>query len=438
MRISTNMIYDMGTKGVQAQTADLLKIQQQMSTGRRVLTPADDPIAASRALDVSQSQSTTEQFTRNGQTATDALGMQDSILSSTNDLLQSIRGLAINAGNPGLSSSDRKSLATELQSDYEQLLGFANATDGNGQYLFSGYRGSTQAFSESSPGNVVYNGDQGQRQIQISASRQVGVSSSGASVFQMIPNGNGTFVTAQAMSGGAATNTGTGVISPGVVLNPASWNSSSNNKDFTIKFYVDTTVTPSVTTYDIVDNTTGNSMLTGAAAGSGPFLRTYTSGSTISLKTVSPPDTNPTAFDFGAEFSVSGAPASGDSFTLKASTNQDIFTTVHDLITSLNNSNYSNAAITNNNNTALSNIAAAQDNILKVRASVGASLKEVDTQSSVNDDLVLQYKTTLSTLQDLDYTKAISDMSLKQTALQAAQKSFVNIQGLSLFNYISA
>jgi flagellar hook-associated protein 3 FlgL len=431
------MIYDIGTRGVQSQTADLLKIQQQMATGRRVLTPADDPIAASRALDVGQSQSTTEQFTRNGQTATDALGMQDSILASTNTLLQSVRVLAINAGNPGLSAADRKSLATELQSDYDQLLGFANTTDGNGQYIFSGYKGGTQAFSETTPGNVVYNGDQGQRQIQISASRQVPVSSSGAQVFQQIPNGNGTFVTAQAMSGGIATNTGTGVISPGVVLNPAAWNSAANSQDFTIKFYVDSTQIPAVTTYDIVDNTSGNSMLTGAASGTGPYPRTYTSGGTISLKTVSPPDTNPTPFDFGAELSISGAPATGDSFTVKASTNQDIFTTLHDLITSLNKSDYNNAAITNNNNTALSNIAAAEDNILKLRASVGASLKEVDTQSSVNGDLVLQYQTTISNLQDLDYTKAASDMTMKQTALEAAQKSFIKVQGLSLFNYIS-
>jgi len=437
MRISTNMIYDIGTRGVQTQTSDLLKIQQQMSTGRRVLTPADDPIAASRALDVSQSQSTTEQFSRNAKSATDALGMQDSVLSSVNDLLQSMRVIAVNAGNPGLSSADRKSLATELQSDYDQLLGFANATDGNGQYLFSGYKGSTQPFSESSPGAVVYNGDQGQRQIQISASRQVQTSSSGAAVFQLIPNGNGTFVTAQATSGGLATNTGTGVISPGVILDPTAWNSASNNKDFSINFFVDSTVTPAVTTYDIVDNTTGNSMLTGSPAGAGPYLRTYSSGSTISLKTVSPPDTNPTPFDFGAEFSVSGKPANGDSFTLKASTNQDIFTTIHDLITSLNNSGYSNATLTNNNNTALSNIAAAEENILKMRAAVGASLKEVDTQTSVNDDLELQYKTTISSLVELDYTKAVSDMTMKQTALEAAQKSFIKVQGLSLFNFIS-
>lgn len=436
MRISTNMLFDSGVRGIQTQASDLLKIQQELSTGRRVLTPADDPIAAARALDVSQSQATTDQFTKNGQSATEALGLQDSTLSNVSTLLQSVRVLAVNAGNPGLSASDRKSLATELQSDYDQLLGMANTTDGNGQYLFSGYKGSTQAFSESSPGTVVYNGDQGQRLIQVSASRQVAVSTAGAAVFQQIPNGNGTFVTAQAMSSGTATNTGSSVISPGVVSNPAAWNNSANNKDFTIKFYVDSTVTPSVTTYDIVDNVTGQSMLTGAAAGSGPYLRTYTSGSTISLKTISPPDTNPTPFDFGAELSVSGVPASGDSFTVKASTSQDIFTTIHNLITSLNTSNYNNAAITNNNNTALSNIAAAEDRILQVRATVGASLKEVDTQTTLNGDLSLQYKTTLSNLQDVDYTKAVSDLTMKQTALQAAQKSFVNIQGLSLFNYI--
>lgn len=433
MRISTNMIYDLGVTSLQKQYTDLLKIQQQLATGRRVLTPSDDPISSARALETAQSQSTNAQYITNGQRAEGALELQESILGQVTSLLQDVRVLAVNAGNPSLSDSDRTSLAVDLQGRYDQLLGLANSTDGNGQYIFSGFKGSTQPFIESSPGTVSYLGDQGQRLVQISESRQIAASNSGAEVFQLIKDGNGTFVTAADTA-----NTGTGIVSSGIVTNPGLWNAPGNNQDFTIRFDVDDAVTPPITTYDIVDNVTGDSLLTGvAAAAVGPYPRTYTSGSAINL---SSQGAEP-AFDFGVTLSVSGEPATDDTFTVVASsTQQDIFSTLNSLITSLNTpvtgSSAAQARLTNDLNTALSNIDLAQDNILSVRASVGAVLNEIEATRLTGEDLALQYSSTLSDLQDLDYAKAISDLSLKQANLEAAQLSFLRIQGLSLFNFL--
>lgn len=429
MRISTNMLYDLGVSTINQQYADLLKLQQQLATGRRVLTPADDPIASARALEVAQSQSANAQYLLNGRSAQSALELQESVLTQVTSLIQDARVLAVNAGNPGLSDTDRASLATDLRGRYAQLLGLANSTDGNGQYLFSGYKGSTQPFAESAPGSVTYSGDQGQRLVQISASRQVAVSSSGAEVFQLIKNGNGTFVTAA-----DAGNTGTGIVSPGTVVNAALWNAPGNSRDFAIRF----DVTGGLTTYDIVDNASGDSLLTGLpAAGDGPYPRTYTSGAAIELKSQG----GEPAFDQGVSFSVSGVPADGDSFTLKASsTGQDIFSTLGALIAALNTPVSGNPVggtrLANDLNTALSNLDLALDNILRVRASVGAALKEVEAHRITGEDLGLQYSATLSELQDLDYAKAISDLALKQANLEAAQKSFLRVQGLSLFNYL--
>lgn len=433
MRVSTNMLYDLGVNTINQQYSDLLKLQQQLSTGRRILKPSDDPIASARALDVSQAQSTNEQYMTNGEYATSALELQESVLSQFTDLLQDARVLAVNAGNPSLSEANLASLATELQHRYDQLLGLANSTDGNGQYLFSGYKGGVQPFTISSSGAVTYNGDQGQRLMQVSASRQVAVSSSGAEVFQLIKNGNGTFVTAA-----TGTNTGTGIVSPGTVLNPAAWSATANNKDFTIKFDVDSTVTPPVTTYDIIDNVSGNSQLTGAPPAAAPFPRTFTSDASIELKNQGAEP----AFDFGVSLTITGQPADGDTFTVKASkTNQDIFSTLSNLIDALENpgigTTAGNTALTNNLNTALSDLDLAQDNLLAIRATVGASLKEVDAHRTTGEDVALQYASTLSDLQDLDYAKAISDLAQKQANLEAAQQSFLKIQGLSLFNFLS-
>ncbi len=415
MRISTSAIYDAGIRAMQEQTEKLMQVQQQISSGRRILTPADDPVAAARVLEVSQSQSINVQYGTNSAAASDSLSLEESTLGSITSLLQNVRDMAVNAGNATLNQSDRASLADALRGSYQDLLGLANSTDGGGQYMFSGYSGGIRPFSESSPGQVKYNGDQGQRLIQVSASRQIAVSDAGVDVFQRIPSGNGSFA-AQA----ANANSGSGVIEAGSVLDAAKWNDPANSQDYTIRF----SVSGGVTTYDIVDNKApGNSLLTGAAPGAAPYPGTYTSGSDIDLSQI------------GAQVSISGVPADGDSFTITASRNQSVFQTLDGLINLLQTSS-GGAALTNGLASAQTNLDNALQNITTVRASTGARLKELDSVKSAGDDRALLYDQTLSGLQDLDYAKAASELSQQQVNLEAAQKSFAKVTGLSLFNYL--
>jgi len=429
MRISTSMVYDQGVGGIQKQQADVLRSQQMVSTGRRLLAPSDDPVAASSVLELTQFMNVNEQNGTNANVAKNKLQMEESILTDIEMLIQDAKTIAVNAGAGSMTSSDLASLATELESRYQALLGLANTTDESGQYLFSGFKGSTVPFTEVTPGNVTYNGDQGQREVRISARRQVPVSDSGGDVFQRIRNGNGTFVTAA-----AAGNTGTGMISPGNVLDKTKWNAAANNKDFTINFDVNNATIPPTTTYDIIDNVSGNSLLTGVAPAAAPYPRTYTNGGAISLSQVGPP-----AFDYGAELKIDGEPATGDTFTVKASTHEDLFKTLSDLINTLENTSGPNkrAALQNGLNTAMSNLDNALDNILTIRAAVGSRLKEVDSVQSTREDMTIQYQAAISHLQDVDYAQAISDLTLQQMHLQAAQKSFASTQSLTLFNYIS-
>ncbi|MCE9640713.1 MAG: flagellar hook-associated protein FlgL [Betaproteobacteria bacterium] len=435
MRISTSMIYDMGVAGMQHNRGNQVKLQEQLASGQRMLTPADDPVAAASALDVRQAQGLNAQLKINGDNARSQLGLEENALADATSLLQDVKTLAVYAGNPTLSNSDRASIATELKSRYQELLGIANRGDGNGQFLFSGYQGGTQPFSQTGPGSVSYAGDAGQRLIQIGTTRTIPINDSGDAIFRAIKNGNGTFATAAgtAFAGGAT-------IDAGIVTDPAKWNAAANAKDFTIRFDVNNGVTPPVTTYDIVDNVNNVSLLTGAAPAAGPHLRTYVAGAAISLATQSPPDTNPTPFDFGATVAVSGAPASGDTFTIQASTNQDIFSTLQGLIAALDTGTNGSPAATgvyrNALNSAMACLDNAFNNVLEVRADVGARLKEVDAAQGTTEDLALQYGKTLSGLQDLDYTKAISDLNLQQVYLQAAQQAFLKTTSLNLFDIL--
>ena len=434
MRISTNLVYELGVATLQQRQLDQVKLQQQIAANQRVVTPADDPIAAARALDLKQTQALNDQYHTNADSAKSALSLEESGLADITTLLQNVKTLAVNAGNPVLNNADRASMATELEGNYQELLAIANRGDGNGQYLFSGYQGTTQPFAEASPGTVTYAGDAGQRLAQIGPSRAIPINDSGDAVFRAIRNGNGTFATAA-----TATNGGTGVISPGTVNDPSKWDTAANAKDFTIKFYRDPVT--QAATYDIVDNVNNVSLLTGVAPAAGPYLRPFMAGSAISLTTQAPPDTNATPFDYGASLAIDGAPANGDSFIVKASTNQDIFATLHGLITTLRNGTTAVtstvAGYQNSLNSAMSGLDNALDRVLTVRAGVGTRLKEIDTAQSSSEDLSLQYAKTLSGLQDLDYTKAISELNLQQVYLQAAQQSFLKITSLNLFSMLS-
>ncbi|MBU1691220.1 MAG: flagellar hook-associated protein FlgL [Gammaproteobacteria bacterium] len=301
MRISTNTIFDMGVAGMQQATSDMVKTQLQITAGRRILTPSDDPVASARVLEVTQSQTLNLQYDTNIRTATSSLSMEDSILGSVAELIVSVRTEAVGAEAPLLTDQARLNIATGLRGRYQELLGLANSTDGNGQYLFSGYQ-NTKPFSETATLGVVnYGGDQGQRLVQISPSRQLAVSDSGADVFR------------------------------------------------------------------------------------------------------------------------SGSP------------NGDIFKTLGDFITKLEDISTPLTAVSAD----IQKFDQALQNVLRVRASVGTRMNEVDSIKLTGADLQLQYQQTLSGLQDLDYTKAITDLTRQKATLEAAQLSFTKIQGLSLFNYIT-
>ncbi len=402
MRISTNTIYETGTNLMLQQQEALIKTQQQLSTGRRILTPSDDPISAAQALNISQSASLNEQYSVNRTSASSSLGLEENILKHVTSLLQDVHESTVHAGSASLTDADRKILATELRSRLESLVGLANTTDEKGQFLFSGYQASTKPFVQTGL-NVQYMGDQGQRLNQVGPSRQLAVSNSGTDIFERVKNGNGVFVTAA-----DPVNMGTGTIDIGSVITPASL--TGNNYDISF------TVTAGVTTYDIVNTTTGLPVSSG---------NTYVQNNTIS-------------FD-GMQLNINGDPANGDKFTVSPSSNQSIFETVSNLITALetpSSGQPGGTRLANILSTTLQSIDNSLEHVLDKQSSIGARLQEIDTLESVGGDQNIQFEQSLSQLQDVDFAKAISDLQRQQLYLQAAQQSYIKISGLTLFNFI--
>ena len=403
MRISTAQFYERGIAGIEQQQSSLSRTQQQIALGKRILTPADDPVGAAQSLALNQAKDRVGQYSGNISAAQDSLGQDDSVLSQIGDVLQTLHTLTIQAGNSGLNDADRASLANDAAGNLQQLLGLVNSQDGNGNYIFSGFASATEPFVTSPSGAIVYNGDQGVRTLDVSASRTVPIATNGSAAFEQIRNGNGAFVTSAASG-----NTGTGVVNAGNVVDPSLLPGDS----YQVKF----NVVAGVTTYDVFDVTTATTVSAGNA---------YTSGGSITVA--------------GMQVAVSGAPASGDTFGLAPSGAQSIFTTVQNLIATLRKpagTAAGNAALQNGLNASLADINQALDHVLTVRADGGATLRELDTLSSGNADQSQQYDQTLSRLNDLDYNQALSDFARQQVSLQAAQKSFAQVTSLSLFDYL--
>jgi flagellar hook-associated protein 3 FlgL len=400
MRISTSSLYSTATSQLGTLQSQMARTQQQLATNHRMLSAADDPIASARALEVTQSQSINAQFATNRQNARASLSQEEVALTSVQNLIQEVQVTAVAAANGTNSASDRASYADAVQGQLDDLIALANTSDGNGSYLFAGYKSGTKPFIETSTG-VQYVGDQGQVQLQVGSSRKVAINDAGSAVFNGIATGNGAFTTA-----GVAGNTGSGVISAGAVSDPSQLTGHNYRLDF--------------------DATGANYTVTDVTTGTATPPAPYTSGAPITVA--------------GMRFDIQGVPAPGDKFNVQPSDKQTLFATLSKMVATLRapaNTAAEVKALNDGLVQAGGNLSAALDNVISVRASVGSRMKEFDALDDAGLDLDIQYAATLSGLQDLDTVKAISMFTQQQATLDAAQKSFKSMSSLSLFNYIS-
>lgn len=397
MRISTIGAYQNGLGLMQNLQVALTHTQQQIASGRRILNPSDDPIASSRSLELQESLSRLTQFDRNGSIAKNRLNHEESVLSNIGDLLQRVRELALQANNATQSDESRALIAVEMREHVNQLVEFANQQDGTGAYLFSGNMDGTLPVARNGS-SFSYQGDQGQRLIQIGEGRQIADGDAGSKLFFEIRNGNGIFSASPAVG-----NTGGGILGSGSVIDPTQY----DRDQYTVRF-VDSV------TYEVLDSSA-------AIVTTGSFQ----SGDTISFR--------------GIQISIDGQPVTGDEFDVAPSKFQDVFTTTTALASAVDiaiSDNASRAAMSNGINAGILGIDQALGNILEVRTELGSRLAAIDSQEDSNGAFALTLQETLADMQDLDYAEAISRLSLQVSTLEAAQKSFVRTQNLTLFNFI--
>ena len=183
MRISTNTIYQSGINKIGSLQNDQAKLQQQISTGKRISLPSDDPIASTQILKISHAQEVSASFTATRQTAQLKLNTLESSLTSVTNLLVSTQSTLIGAGNGSLSNQERVNIGTELNNSLQALIGLANTQDESGNFIYAGFNTGSAPFVANATG-ATYTGDSSQQLLQVDVQRQMAVNASGDSVFQ--------------------------------------------------------------------------------------------------------------------------------------------------------------------------------------------------------------------------------------------------------------
>jgi flagellar hook-associated protein 3 FlgL len=403
MRISTQQLFNRGLEQIQDVTAQQQKTQLQLSTGKKVLTPADDPVASTRILELNQELAINEQFQRNIELVDGRLKLQDDLLGSVSSVVQRIRELSVSAGNGILSKDDLNSIAAEVEERLDQLAGLLNTQDASGEHVFSGFQGGTEPFQKNISGAYTYEGDEGRRFVQVESSVSIASTENGKQIFQDIEVNEKTFYT---ISNPINQSVPAAQITTGQVIDQDLYN------EFYPEDLIVTFNTPS--DYSITESSTGKVLLAN---------QPYVSNEPILVS--------------GVQFEISGAPVIGDSFFVQSSEKQGVLTTVEKFIYGLKNFNSTTAgreAFANVIDSALSNLDSAETSILEARSQIGARQNTIETTAEQLTDVEILTKEILTKLEAVDYAEAISLLSIQQFTLEAAYSSYSQVTSLSLFD----
>jgi len=412
----------LGTANTYSNTLDILTerhsalsaMQQQLTSGKKVAVPSDDPVGASQAERALTRIERVKIEQRALAAQRDTLGQIESTLGSATATLQRFRELVVQAGSGALAGTDRTSIVQEMLSLRDQLLAIANTTDVNGQPVFSGLGSNGVPFIDNAA-NVTFKGIKGQTPA---AGVSVPLVMDGDAAFGNIPKDNGTFnITGQKTAQGQIW-TDLGQLTNAATFVPG--------QDYTVTF---TTAVNGSITYDV--NTVP---VTAPIVSAQPFV----TGQTISF-------TDPLDPTHTFSFAANGVPKTGDTLTIGSSplarpaaqTKANLFEVLDTIIAGTNGAASSKPGLTQTIQDGLGQIDSGLNRIGSARTQAGAWLNRADAISGMQDARSIQLEGERSRAEDLDMIKGISDFQNQQTGYDAALKTYAQVQRLSLFNYIS-
>ncbi len=405
MRVSSFQIHTQASEQLQTLGAQTALTQQQIGEGKKLVRPGDDPVGAARVIGIKQELGARDQFVRNTDAADVQLSLEESTLAQVTELIQRVQELTLQAGSGVQTQQDRAYIAAEISARFDELMSLANSRNSSGQYLFSGFKGAVEPFS--SDGNeVFYQGDAGQRKVQIDRGQFVAINDSGEKLFMQVP------IDAVGAGVASVSSETAGVRDVRVVDGELAETLFPDKVVIEFNSPVEAGGVPNYT----VKRQSDQRPLEGLV--NVPF------DASVELSVS------------GIAFALQGTPVEGDQFIIETTRQQSLFQTVKGIADGLVEVDAATDpdAFRNLIDSTIAGLEGATDIMLEARADIGARFNSLTAAKNLHEDVSLQLQTVRSSIEDLDFAKAISDLAYQSFVLEAAQQSFVRINNLSLFN----
>jgi flagellar hook-associated protein 3 FlgL len=407
MRVTTNLIYNQNLRNIDTNQGNLVDLQQQLASGKKLLRPSDDPVGAAQVIRLTEELDKITQYQRNNDLTTNALELQETSLRSITDVVNRARVLTVQSGNGILASEDRKAIGAEIEQIRNQVLDLMNTRNASGEYIFAGYQSSSQAFEfnpSASGDKVSFLGDDGENQIQISDSVKIQSTSSGKSIFQEVF---------------ARLNFSTSA-SAGVNIETARVDEQGTFDKFHKQNF--DTLNPINNQYQIEVLAGDQVAITNVGTGAVVSTQDYQSGETIRFA--------------GVELNFEANVGDTVNIELNRPEKKNLAETLNDMFIALTSDTISETDFVN----AIDNTLVGLDNGLEKMSlessSIGARLNIAQSIRESNLDSEITLQTARSSIEDVDYAAASTEFAKQETALQAAFQSFPRVSSLTLFDYI--
>jgi len=419
MRISSQQIFNIANNSMADANEAILKTQQQLSTGQRVLQPSDDPVASTKILSINEELATINQYRNNINIAKNDLVVEEAVLDGVLNIIQRVQELSVQAGNTAtLSESEYLSLSNEVDARLDELQSLLNTQNANGDFIFGGYKSLNEPFSGSPSTGFRYNGDEGQKMIKIANNTFVAASDSGKAAFVDVESARPNINTYASPSNRSQPPV---EISVGTIVDREAFDEFFP-EDMVITFNEDTDIVPSGKNFTITERSTGRTVLAN---------QRYAEGAEVTAN--------------GVTFTLTGNPASavggqsGDRLFIDSTSKQDVLTTMarfSEVMRNYDRSPESRIALEETVADTLDNLKNAQTSVLEITSEIGARFNTLDSTEELHFDADVVLQELRSELRDIDYAEASTRLSSQTLVLQAAQTAFVRVTSLSLFNQL--
>ncbi|MFT6086907.1 MAG: flagellar hook-associated protein 3 FlgL [Glaciecola sp.] len=409
MRVTTNLIYNQNLRSIDTNQGNLVDIQQQLATGKKLLRPSDDPVGAAQVIRLTEELDKITQYQRNNDLTSSSLEQQETALRSINDVINRARVLTVQSGSGILAAQDRQAIGAEIEQIRNQVLDLMNTRNVSGDYIFSGYQSSTQAFefNPSATGDKVsFLGDDGENQIQISDSVKIQSTSSGKSIFQEVFARLNFEVTAQ---------------SAGVLIDTANIDEQGTFDNFHKQNFDPVNAANNQYRFDVL---AGDQVsITNVGTGNVLSTQAFESGQPIRFA--------------GMELNFTGTAGDSLEINLNRPEKKNLAETLNDMFIALTSDSISEGDFVKTIDNTLVGLDNGLEKMSLEVSSIGARLNIAQSIKEANLDSEISLQSARSSIEDVDYAKASTEFAKQETALQAAFQSFPRVANLSLFNYIS-